>query len=306
VSAAHGPVPRARARSSSGGAVSALLARLVPSALRVLDAEIEDRLAKAPLRANAFGYDPYGFHAPMARRLLLPGALLYRHYFRAGTFGIERVPEGRVLLIANHSGQFAYDGAMLSMAMLLDARPPRIARGMGEYFLFRLPFVSWSAASMGAMVGTPENCAAMLEDGECVMVFPEGARGANKPFRKRYQLQRFGSGFMRLALETDTPIVPVGIVGAEEQQPGFANLEDLGRRFRLPSLPITISQPWFGPLGTMFALPVKYRMHFGAPLRFEGDARDEDAAIEAKVERVKEAIRELLARGLAERRGVFR
>ena len=53
------------------------------------------------------------------------------------------------------------------------------------------------------------------------MAFPEGARGANKPFRKRYQLQRFGSGFMRLALETGAAVVPVGIVGAEEQQLGL-------------------------------------------------------------------------------------
>ena len=50
--------------------------------------------------------------------------------------------------------------------------------------------------------GHTRNCVAMLQQGECVMVFPEGARGANKPYRKRYQLQSFGLGFMRLALET--------------------------------------------------------------------------------------------------------
>ena len=145
----------------------------------------------------------------------------------------------------------------------------------------------------------------MLEDGECVMVFPEGARGANKPFRKRYQLQRFGTGFLRLALETDTPIVPVGIVGSEEQQPGLANLEDFGRRLGLPSFPITISMPWLGLAGPAFALPTKYRLHFGEPLRFEGDAHEEDAAIEEKVDVVKGALAELLAKGRAERRGVF-
>jgi 1-acyl-sn-glycerol-3-phosphate acyltransferase len=138
------------------------------------------------------------------------------------------------------------------------------------------------------------------------MVFPEGARGANKPFRKRYQLQRFGTGFMRLALETDTPIVPVGIVGAEEQQPGLANFEDLGRRIGLPSLPITITMPWLGLLGPAFALPVKYHIHFGEPLRFEGGPDEEDAVIEEKVERVKDAISGLLRQGLAQREGIFR
>jgi 1-acyl-sn-glycerol-3-phosphate acyltransferase len=215
------------------------------------------------------------------------------------------VPSGPVLLIANHAGQFAYDGAMLSMSMLLEADPPRLARGMGEYFLWRVPWVGLSAARIGTMVGTPENCISMLEDGECVMVFPEGARGANKPFRKRYELQRFGLGFMRLALATGTPIVPVGIVGSEEQQPGFANLEDFGRRLGLPSFPITITQPWFGPLGSAAALPVKYHIHFGEPLHFEGDTHEEDAAVSERVDVVKQAMRDLIAHGLEQRAGVF-
>ena len=273
--------------------------------LRALDTEIAERLARAPVELNAFGYDPYGFHPPSARRLLLPAALLYRYYFRVETHDIARVPAGRVLLIANHSGQFGYDGGMLMMAMLLAAEPPRICRGMADYLFFRVPFAGTQVARLGGMVGTPENCVAVLEHGECVMVFPEGAKGANKPYRKRYQLQGFGSGFMRLALETATPIVPVGIVGAEEQQPGFANLEETGRRLGLPSLPITISQPWFGLAGAAFALPVKYHMHFGEPLRFEGDSRDEDAVIEQKVDVVKDALRALLARGLEQRKGIF-
>jgi 1-acyl-sn-glycerol-3-phosphate acyltransferase len=282
------------------------LERLLPGPLRRLEAEIAERLVAAPLSLNRFGYDPYGFHPPTARRLLLPTALLYRHWFRVETHGIEQVPAGGVLLIANHSGQFAYDGAMLALAMLFEGAPPRLARGMAEHLFARTPFAGTSMARMGSLIGTPENCVAMLEAGECVMVFPEGARGANKPFKKRYQLQQFGSGFLRLALQTGVPIVPVGVVGAEEQQPGFANFEEFGRRFNLPSFPITISQPWFGLLGSAFALPVKYHLWFGEPLEFEGDAWDSDAAIEEKIEAVKDSIRALLARGLAERRGIFR
>jgi len=279
---------------------------LVPQSLRRLDAELGERLREAPIQLNEYGYDPYGFHPPTARRMLLSSALLYRYYFRAEPHGIERVPPGPVLLIGNHSGQFGYDGMMLSMAMLLDAKPSRLARGMAEFFFWRTPFMGTYVSRLGSLAGTPQNCVAMLNRGECVMVFPEGARGANKPFRKRYQLQRFGLGFMRLALETGARIVPVGIVGAEEQQPGFANLENFGRRLGLPSFPITVSSPWLGLLGPAFALPVKYHLHFGEPMSFEGGPDEEDAVIERNVDQVKDAISSLLRHGLAERTGIFR
>lgn len=287
------------------GLVAQLSRSVTPGIFEELREEIRSQLARAPLVLNDYGYDAYGFHPESANRLFTPAALMFRKYFRADTFDIDRVPEGGVLLIANHSGQFAYDGAMLNMAMLLEGEPPRLCRGMGEYFLWRVPFLGIGASRSGTLVGTPENCSKMLRGGECVMVFPEGARGANKPFRKRYQLQRFGSGFMRLALEAGVPIVPVGIVGAEEQQPGLANLESIGHKLGLPSLPITISMPWLGLLGPIFALPVKYRIYFGEPILFEGEPHEEDAAIERRVDVVKDAIAELLARGLRERESVF-
>jgi 1-acyl-sn-glycerol-3-phosphate acyltransferase len=278
---------------------------LVPAPVRQLGSELDTRLRETPTRLNSYGFDPYGFHPDTARRMLLPSALLYRYYFRVATHGIASVPQGRLLLIGNHSGQFGYDGSMLAMSMLLEARPPRLVRGMAEFMFWRTPWAGTLASRMGMMAGTPQNCVAMLQAGECVMVFPEGARGANKPFHKRYQLQRFGLGFMRLALETHTPIVPVGIVGAEEQQPGFANLEGIGKQLGLPSLPITISSPWLGLIGPAFALPVKYHIHFGEALRFEGSADDEDALIEQKVDEVKRAITALLERGRAQRTGIF-
>jgi len=278
---------------------------VLPGAVAELEGEVEESLAAAPLRLNEYGYDPYGFHPQRARRILLPAALLYRFYFRVETHDVENVPSGKVLLIANHGGQSPYDGAMLTMAMLLEADPPRICRGMGEYFLWKVPWLGVTATRTGTLVGTPENCVSMLESGECVMVFPEGARGANKPFRQRYQLQPFGQGFMRLALESGAPIVPVGIVGAEEQQPGLFNFREAARLVGLPSLPVTVTFPWLGPLGIAVALPVKYRIYFGKPLQFEGDSGEEDDAIQRRVDVVKKALSDLLAQGLRERPGIF-
>jgi 1-acyl-sn-glycerol-3-phosphate acyltransferase len=281
-----------------------LLGAALPLSARDLGIALGNRIAKLPNRINEYGYDAYGLSPEFLRRGLLPGALLYRFYFRTEVRDIERVPPGRCLLVANHSGQLPFDAMLLAVALLLDAEPPRIARGMGEYWIPRLPFFGTAAARGGALVGTPENCRHMLENDECVMVFPEGVRGMNKAFRERYRLQRFGQGFARVALETGTPVVPVGIVGCEEQQPGLANLPRLARLLGMPAFPLTPTFPWLGPLG-LLPLPVKVHILFGEPIELEGDSDDEDAVIEVQVARVRGAIEALLAKGLRARRGIF-
>jgi 1-acyl-sn-glycerol-3-phosphate acyltransferase len=267
--------------------------------------EIDARRAALPTRLNEYGYDAFGYSPEVSRSLMVPLLLLYRYWLRVETRDIERVPEGRVLLIGNHAGNtFAYDGAMLAASLFLEGRPPRVVRGMGEYYLPQIPFFNVLMHRLGSVVGTPENCVQLLERDEAIMVFPEGVRGFIKPWRKRYQLQRFGLGFMRLALETETPIVPVGIVGAEEQSPGIVDVKWLGRLIGAPTFPITPTFPWLGLAG-MVPLPVKFRLHFGEPLRFEGDAHEDDAAIEKKVEGVRRAIRGLIREALAARKGWF-
>jgi 1-acyl-sn-glycerol-3-phosphate acyltransferase len=286
-------------------AAPGLLSRLVPASLRAMIDDIDARAARIPTRINEYGYDAFGLDPAATRYSNLVMALMYRHYLRVETRGIERVPTGRVLLIANHAGNtMAWDGAMLATAMFLEGEPPRIVRGMGEFFLPTLPFFNVMMHRMGSVVGRPENCVRLLEQGEAIMAFPEGERGFVKTYRQRYQLQRFGLGFLRLALETATPIVPIGIVGSEEQSPGLANVRSLGRLIGSPAFPITATFPFLGLAGFL-PLPVKFHIHFGAPLRFEGDPNEDDAAIEERVAVVKDAIRGLIADGLAARKSWF-
>jgi 1-acyl-sn-glycerol-3-phosphate acyltransferase len=280
------------------------LARGLPESVRALDAQVAERLARIPSQLNEYGVDRFGMEPREAHTQLLLSALLYRHYFRVEAHGFEHVPEGRVLLIANHAGQLPFDAAMLAVAMLLEPEPPRLARGLGEYWIPSLPFVSAMATRGGNLVGTPENFRALIDAEECVMVFPEGVRGMNKPFRERYQLQRFGTGFVRLALETRTPIVPAGIVGSEEQAPGIFDIKPLARLLGMPAFPITPTFPLLGPLG-LLPLPVKYRITLGAPIRFAGSANEDDSAIDARVAEVKTAIDKLLEAGRRERKNPF-
>jgi 1-acyl-sn-glycerol-3-phosphate acyltransferase len=71
-----------------------------------------------------------------------------------------------------------------------------------------------------------------------------------------------------------------------------------------PAFPITLTWPWLGPLG-LLPLPVRYRIYFGAPMRFEGDPDDEDAAIGRRVTKVKQAIQNMLDEGVRQRPSIF-
>ena len=278
----------------------------LPLHLRGLMDEVDERLAQVPTTLNEYGYDPFGMSPSEARWVMQLGAFLYRHYFRVETRGIEGVPLGRALLIGNHAGNTVpWDAGMLALAMLLEAEPPRMARGMAEFYLPQIPWFSWLIHRIGAVVGTPENCARLLEREEAVIVFPEGHRGFIKPHTKAYQLQRFGSGFVRLALQTKTPVVPVGIVGSEEQSPGLLDAKSIARLIGAPAFPITWTFPLLGPLGFVLPLPVKYRIYFGDPVHLEGDPFGSDDKIQTLVEQVKDQIALLIEEGLAERQGWF-
>jgi 1-acyl-sn-glycerol-3-phosphate acyltransferase len=266
-----------------------------------LGPEFRETTRALAVRQNEYGYDPFGFHRDSLRFAAVVAQFLHRKYFRTEVHDIHRVPEGRVLIIANHSGQLPFDGLVIAASMLLDARPPRMVRSMVEKFVPAVPFASYLFARWGQITGTPENCRRLLQDEEAILVFPEGARGISKPFSKRYQLQDFGLGFMRLALQTGTPIVPVAVIGAEEQAPAV-NVKPLARLFGTPAFPV-VPYPPFVPV---IPLPTRYRLYFGEALRFEGDHDDDDDVIDDMVKTVKNSIQTMIQVGLRERKSVFR
>jgi 1-acyl-sn-glycerol-3-phosphate acyltransferase len=275
--------------------------RFMERAEALLGDEIDARLARIPKHVNEAGVDPFGFDPRTARYALASMAFLYRYYFRVKATGMEHLPPGRLLFIANHSGQIPLDGAMLGTALMLEPEPPRFPRSMVERWSAELPFVSVLFPRVGQVIGSPENARRLLENEEVIVVFPEGSRGISKTFDQRYQLVDFGLGFMRLALETRTPIVPVSIVGAEEQYPSFANVRPLAKLLGMPAFPV-IPQAF---VGMVLPLPVRYRIHFGEPLYFQGDPDDDDAVIEQKVWVVKQTIQSMLHAALKERKSIF-
>lgn len=262
------------------------------------DPEVRARVDALELPFNAWGIDPYGVSKPHLKLFFSALRFLYRDYFRVRTYGLERVPaRGRAMLIGNHSGGIAIDGALVLASLLLEKNPPRLAQGMVEKFLNTQPFSSSWSSRTGQFTGLPENAARLLEDERMLMVFPEGARGTAKLYLERHSLVRFGSGFMRLAMAHRAPIIPVAVLGGGEAVPTVFNAVRLGRALGVPYVPIT---PYLLPV----PLPVRFDIYYGEPMTFEGTGSEEDDVIERHVESVKERIAAMIEHGRLVRDGV--
>jgi 1-acyl-sn-glycerol-3-phosphate acyltransferase len=167
---------------------------------------------------------------------------------------------------------------------------------MTEKFINRVPFFSqWSNRS-GHLTGLPEHAERLLQEERLLMVFPEGARGTAKLYQERYSLVRFGTGFMRLALKTKTPIIPFAFIGGGDAVPTIANSYSLGKLLGAPYVPIT-------PYLFTVPLPVSLEIHYGEPMIFEGTGTEDDEVIAGYVERVRGRIAELIEIGRRHKAG---
>jgi len=175
-------------------------------------------------------------------------------------------------------------------SILLECEPPRLAQGMVEKFLASVPFASQWGCRTGQLTGVPESAERLLADERLLMIFPEGARGTAKLYWERHTLVEFGTGFMRLALATKTPIIPFAFLGAGEAIPTVINLHRLGRLLGAPYIPLT---PWLLPIPR----PVPLSIVYGEPMTFRGSSTEEDAVIEGHVDLVKERILQLMEQG---------
>jgi len=188
---------------------------------------------------------------------------IYYDYFRVEVEGIENVPmDGPAMLVANHGGAaLPYDAAMLALAVLNEAPRPRRVRVSATEIFNMLPWVSHMYRTVGAVYATREDARHLLERGAMLGVFPEGESGFMKPVWQAYHVQRFGrGGFVQLAEQTGTPIVPVAILGAEEVHPAVAVSKRLAQlvRFIFPQQRVEEIAVFLNPV----PLPVRWRIRF--------------------------------------------
>ncbi|ACY15717.1 lysophospholipid acyltransferase family protein [Haliangium ochraceum] len=268
------------------------------------------RYRRFAMRNRAAQVDDFGRDPVYAARLQTLLDFLYTRYFRVQTSGIENVPgSGRALLVANHSGMLPYDGTMVMHAVHREHAARRDVRPLFADFVFHFPFLGTFINRIGGVRACQSNAERLLQRDEIIVVFPEGLKGVSKLYRQRYRLQRFGrGGFVKLALRTRAPIIPVAITGAEEAHPLLAKINWPSGAVGLPYLPVTPTFPLLGPLGLM-PLPSRWQIRFGTPLDvgrdYSPEAADDRILVNRLTDTVRSRIQGMVDDLLAERKSVL-
>jgi 1-acyl-sn-glycerol-3-phosphate acyltransferase len=244
------------------------------------------------------GYDVFGLHPPTLRRTIARGGWLCDRYFRTRSCGVEEIPRsGPAILVANHGGVLPIDAALLCLDV--DRATGRIVRPIADRFVPALPMISTWFARLGAVVGTHANVGRLLERGELIAIWPEGAAGIAKPVHERYQMKEWRVGHAELALRYRAPIVPVAILGSEEAWPALGRITRF-HGFGVPFLPVPV---------TPLPLPLRHHIFYGAPIALHdglaADAADDPGAVAEAAQRVRLALESLLRDARQARCGRF-
>jgi len=276
----------------------------------VLNYSIEYQRDKLKRRFSGdYETDEWGFDPEVLDAVKPFFDFLYEKYWRVETTGIENIPNvGRALLVCNHSGQLPWDGAMLGTAIYNEHPSQRIVRNLYASWFPRLPFISVLLVKLGQVLANDENGIRLLEQDQLVVVFPEGVKGLGKLYRDRYQLARFGrGGFVRMAIQTGAPIIPVSIVGAEETYVSLKKFPLVPDLTGFPIPPISPTWPWFGLLG-LVPLPTKWFIDIGEPILTDdyGSEVSTNLVIVSQLsDLVRNKIQEMILLRLSLRQSVF-
>lgn len=226
----------------------------------------------------------------LIRKILLDGL---HKYFRLEIEGLENIPKhGAALITPNHSGFAGFDAAIL--AHEINTHCGRIPRVLTHKFWFATQFTAANAKKIGFIEANMKNGVGHLQKNNLVVIFPEGEKGNFKPTSKRYHLQTFKSGFVRMALEAQCPIIPTLIIGAEETHINLSRL----KIFEKTLIPLPLN---------LLPLPAKWKIIFLPPIKlpYKKSALIDEDLIHDVAQEVREAMQKALSEELSKRKSIY-
>lgn len=232
----------------------------------------------------------------LARTLFDP---IYRNWFRVEWEGLEKIPPGGALLVANHAGAIPSDAPVIMHGIETELGRP--IYGLADNFFRKVPVLGTIWNRVGGLPAHPDNAYRLLrEQDQLVLVFPEGTKGPAKTYDERYKLRRFGrGGFVEIAMRAGVPIVPIAVVGAEESMPTLIRLPSVAKAFGLPYMPLTANMLVAGPFGAVAYFPAKFKVKVLDPVHFDVPP-DLDRYSRSRIMDESEAIRDTIQSALFE------
>jgi 1-acyl-sn-glycerol-3-phosphate acyltransferase len=199
----------------------------------------------------------------LTRRVVDLHRPIMKTYFRSQVLGLEYVPSGPALMVANHSGGLiTVDMSVLAVDYYKTFGYDRPLYALAHDNVFRGPFRGFLERT-GVIRATPEHAAQALAAGGLVLVFPGGDYDVYRPTSQEYVISFGGrTGYVTTAIKAGVPIIPVVSIGGQENQFYLTRGRRLARALRLTAferrlfrtniLPITIGFPF----GVTAVLPV--------------------------------------------------
>jgi len=265
------------------------------SALVAVPREADDPELEDPRRTDVDEWGRSERMRALARKAYDP---VYRRWFRVEWEGLEKIPaDGGALLVANHAAAIPSDAPVIMHGIETELQRP--VYGLADHLFKSLPVIGTLWSRGGGVAAHPDNAYRLLrEQGQLVLVFPEGSKGPGKNFTERYQLRRFGrGGFVEIAMRAGVPVIPIAVVGAEESMPTLYNMGRLAKVAGLPYFPITANMLAFGPLGAVTYFPAKFKLRVLDPVHFDV-AADQPRYSKSRIMDESEAIRDKIQQAL--------
>jgi 1-acyl-sn-glycerol-3-phosphate acyltransferase len=206
---------------------------------------------------------------------------LMDYWFRMEIEGWEQIPDPPALLIGIHAGApFPWDAWTVGIQWWRHFGRTRPLHGTAHDALMATPLVGSYFRRMGVLPAAADSITAALAAGRDVALWPGGERDSLRPWTKRDEAILAGRmGFIKLAIRSGVPIVPIATVGGPDSMPVLATGRRLAKALRLDRLaqlkmfPIALQAPWgLSPaLLPEVPLPTKIRTAFQEPIELDRD-----------------------------------
>ena len=230
---------------------------------------------------------------------------LLDHYFRFEMTGWEHLPDNASMLIGVHSGTWlTMDAWTLCAQWWRKYQGQRILHGTAHDVLMALPGLGKYFRDVGVIPAKRASVSAAFAAGHDVVIWPGGEVDAMRSWSKRHDVVLGGrKGFIRQAIRSGVPIVPVATVGGHDTVFVLSECRKLAKMLRLKKLlrteiaPLILGFP-FGITLEAFPmhipLPAKIRTEILEPIEIDTDPERENdnGYVDKKYKEVECAIQE--------------